>query len=568
MAARAIGGFRRLVGAAVSVGTSVAFAPLAMAAEAVPGAELQRLQEQEMEAQRARTRPPVDVFTKDGKAARGADFDLPDETPCHVIREIDWTGDAPPAWLRERAATLIGRCVGTRGMQVLERELKSSPVDYGLITSQVPIPEQTLFDGILHLHYLHGYIGTVQDDGTVGWWRTVLPVGPGGTLNQRDLDQALENMRRLTGQADAEIELRPGAKPGEADLRLRPGKGKRWHGYVGADNAGLQSTGRNQVNAGLSLDSPLFLYDQLSLAWNSNAAVANRHTGTRSSSVSYNVPLGYWTLFADATQSSYRQTIAGFYEPIVYEGKSRQISGGVGLVPYRGANYKGNAGAKIWRKWSSNRINDYDVGVQHRDVVGYDLTLGHRHYLGKVVVEGSGTVRATLPGMSNDTGVMLGDPNWNGRSTLLLANLTSYVPFQMLGQQFSYQGTWRWQHAKTKVLPSDYFMIGNRYSVRGFDGQMTLAAENGWSLRNDLAWSMGNSGQQLYAGVDAGRVEGRALRHLEDRTLVGAVLGLRGRIPMPYGAANYDISLGRPLKKPAALRADPYTVAMSIMVSI
>ena len=39
-------------------------------------------------------------------------------------------------------------------------------------------------------------------------------------------------------------------------------------------------------------------------------------------------------------------------------------------------------------------------------------------------------------------------------------------------------------------MPSDYFTIGNRYAVRGFDGQMTLAAEDGWSLRNDLSLNL------------------------------------------------------------------------------
>ncbi|WP_233239093.1 hypothetical protein, partial [Bordetella sp. LUAb4] len=53
----------------------------------------------------------------------------------------------------------------------------------------------------------------------------------------------------------------------------------------------------------------------------------------------------------------------------------------------------------------------------------------------------------------------LGEPDWNGRSTILMANLSAYAPFQILGQQFAYQGTWRWQHAKTKIMPADYFTV-------------------------------------------------------------------------------------------------------------
>ncbi|WP_241116833.1 ShlB/FhaC/HecB family hemolysin secretion/activation protein [Achromobacter xylosoxidans] len=60
-----------------------------------------------------------------------------------------------------------------------------------------------------------------------------------------------------------------------------PGPGKRWHAYVGGDNAGMESTGKNQVNAGLTLDAPLFLHDQLSVSWNSNADLCNNDAGSR-----------------------------------------------------------------------------------------------------------------------------------------------------------------------------------------------------------------------------------------------------------------------------------------------
>ena len=101
-------------------------------------------------------------------------------------------------------------------------------------------------------------------------------------------------------------------------------------------------------------------------------------------------------------------------------------------------------------------------------------------------------------------------------------------------------------------MPADYFTIGDRYSVRGFDGQTTLAAEDGWRLRNELSLNLGGFGQQLYAGLDAGRVGGPTAQYLSGRTLVGAVAGLRGRVAMPYVDASYDVSLGWPLKKPEA----------------
>ena len=62
--------------------------------------------------------------------------------------------------------------------------------------------------------------------------------------------------------------------------------------------------GNIQVNARLTLDSPLFLYDQLSVAWNSNARWRNANANTRAASVNYNLPFGYWGVFAGASGPS------------------------------------------------------------------------------------------------------------------------------------------------------------------------------------------------------------------------------------------------------------------------
>ncbi|WP_277404964.1 ShlB/FhaC/HecB family hemolysin secretion/activation protein, partial [Achromobacter xylosoxidans] len=101
------------------------------------------------------------------------------------------------------------------------------------------------------------------------------------------------------------------------------------------------------------------------------------------------------------------------------------------------------------------------------------------------------------------------------------------------------------------------------------DGQMTLAAEDGWTLRNDLSLNLGNLGQQLYTGLDVGRVGGPSAEYLASRTLVGAVAGLRGRIAIPGVAnavnASYDLSAGWPLKKPDNLKTQSTVFAATLM---
>ncbi len=546
--------------------------PAVSGAQSLPEAalratEIERRQEQELGAQRARAAERPDVLSPAAPAAGG--LVLPAEMPCFPLRELVWDGPQPPQALELAAGEVLGHCVGGLGLRALQEHLIGLLIDRGLVTARVVVPEQSLAAGKLTLRYLPGRISAVQGEGAIGWWRTAMPTGPGGELNQRDLDQALENIRRLGSQSDASIDVAPGPELGDSDIIIRPGTGKRWHGYIGGDNAGMDAIGKYQVNAGLTLDSPLFLYDQLSVSWNSNARWRDAESNTRAASLNYSIPFGYWTFFAGASKSTYRQTVAGFDEPIIYGGTTKQVQAGVSLVPYRGPAYKGSASLTLLRKRTTSTLNDVDIDVQRRDVTGYQFNLGHRHYLGRAVLDVGGGVRGTLAGLSDRPGYVYGDPDWNGRSTILSASAGLHLPFELADQPWAYQVNWQIQHATTPIVPSDYFTIGNRYAVRGFDGQMTLAAEDGWTLRNDLSLGLDKllrvPGHQLYAGLDAGRVGGPSAASLSGRTLIGAVAGLRGQIGLPYVNASYDLSAGWPLKKPESLKTASTVFAAVLM---
>ncbi len=466
--------------------------PAVSGAQSLPEAalratEIERRQEQELGAQRARAAERPDVLSPAAPAAGG--LVLPAEKPCFPLRELVWDGPQPPQALELAAGEVLGHCVGGLGLRALQEHLIGLLIDRGLVTARVVVPEQSLAAGKLTLRYLPGRISAIQGEGAIGWWRTAMPTGPGGELNQRDLDQALENIRRLGSQSDASIDVAPGPELGDSDIIIRPGTGKRWHGYIGGDNAGMDAIGKYQVNAGLTLDSPLFLYDQLSVSWNSNARWRDAGSNTRAASLNYSIPFGYWTFFAGASKSTYRQTVAGFDEPIIYGGTTKQVQAGVSLVPYRGPTYKGSASLTLLRKRTTSTLNDVDIDVQRRDVTGYQFNLGHRHYLGRAVLDVGGGVRGTLAGLSDRPGYVYGDPDWNGRSTILSASAGLHLPFELADQPWAYQVNWQIQHAKTPIVPSDYFTIGNRYAVRGFDGQMTLVPKTAGPCATTCRWA-------------------------------------------------------------------------------
>ena len=249
-----------MIWVALCAGAGIGSAWAQPAPEAAQSAtEIQRRQEQEIDAQRARAAERPDVLSAPSAAQPGG-LTLPPENPCFVLREVIWEGDEPPDLLARATAIVLGECVGGRGLRALQEHLIGLLIDDGLVTARVVVPEQSLAEGSLTLRYLPGRISAVQSQDGIGWWRTALPTGPGGELNQRDLDQALENIRRLGSQADAAIDIAPGPELGDSDILIKPGTGKRWHGYLGGDNGGMDTVGKYQLNAGLTL-AQVFTHD-------------------------------------------------------------------------------------------------------------------------------------------------------------------------------------------------------------------------------------------------------------------------------------------------------------------
>ena len=133
---------------------------------------------------------------------------------------------------------------------------------------------------------------------------------------------------------------------------------------------------------------------------------------------------------------------------------------------------------------------------------------------------------------------------------VLTADVGFNLPFTLTApwgaQALRYAANLRAQTNFTPLPPQERFAIGNRYTVRGFDGEYTLSADNGWFIRNDLSALIGETGQAVYVGLDYGEVHGQSSDLLLGTRLAGAVIGLRGG----YGGFSYDCFVGKPLEKP------------------
>jgi hemolysin activation/secretion protein len=138
------------------------------------------------------------------------------------------------------------------------------------------------------------------------------------------------------------------------------------------------------------------------------------------------------------------------------------------------------------------------------------------------------------------------------------------TPIKIGSKQAQYVTELQFQTTKDTLFVADYLSIGNRYTVRGFDGEQTLAAEKGWFFRNELGIPLDNVGTETYVALDYGRVYGPASEYLLGHDLAGMALGLRGKIK----DCNVDVFVGWPIKKPAGYKTDNMTLGFQLIYPI
>ncbi|WP_090527346.1 ShlB/FhaC/HecB family hemolysin secretion/activation protein [Paraburkholderia sartisoli] len=547
---------RRALVAACVAGFSLGQVAHAAVEVAAP-ADIQRRQNQQAESIRDQANSRPDVFT-DSQASAAQDDEIPQDAACFDIVRVQASSPEFP-WLEQWLRQAEGRCIGRNGLLWLQRHANDALIQRGYITSRVLLPGQTLSGGVLTFDIVAGRVAAIEvaseGEGEDGGeapapqrLARAMAMSAGDLLNQRDVDQGLENLRRLVGQSDATIDIVPGDAFAQSIVRIHPGTGRRVQAGLGADNLGLDATGKYQLAGTLSIESPLGLADQLQV-W----AGANADYGAGKGNLSYggnwNVPFGYGSLFVGATRARYQQTLSLASMPFVYRGTSSEVTAGASRVVFRNSTARTQVSARVYRRIYRNYLADAELAVQHQDVTGFELSATHRQYFSTAGVMGTVSWRQNFAGLSAVPGMAPGI-GVTPALQALTGTLIAYVPLTLAGHKTAYQMTWTGQYGRTRMTANDFFPIGTRATVRGFDGQTTLAAESGFAVQNELQLPL--HGQTAFAGVDFGKVSGPSARNLSGTSLAGAVVGVRGQIDRPGPAAlSYEISLGMPLSRPA-----------------
>ena len=331
------------------------------------------------------------------------------------------------------------------------------------------------------------------------------------------------------------------------------------------DDAGSNSTGKYQGTATLSLDHLFTVNDLFYGSYNHDLGGGyDGKRGTDGYYLSYIIPMGYWLLSSSYSKSNYNQTVAGAIVNYLYSGESRLLGADLSRVLYRDSKRKTTVTVGGWYRESKNFINDVEVESQRRKTAGWKASLDHTEYLSNATLTGNITYKR---GTGAFNAMRAPDEQFGEAFTrvgIFQANASLQVPFKVGQQNLQYLVEWRSQYSRKPLTPQDRFSIGNRYTVRGFDGEQTLMADNGFLVRNEISGSIPKLPMQWYSGIDYGEVGGKTAYEpnpLLGTSLMGMVVGLRGQV---LKSVSYDVFVGTPLKKPDHYKTDKVTTGFSL----
>lgn len=527
----------------------------------------QRRQQERAKALRERIAADVDMLSAQPNVQT---LEMPEsESPCFALHAIRVTGADDVPWLQDAAGLDLRRapCVGGQGVEVILARMQHALVARGFITSRVMVVPQNLQNGVLEIAFIPGVLRDVRlhpDSGGEASILRGLPTRRGQMLQLRDIEQGLENLKRLpTAEADIQIVPAEGqdVAPGQSDLLVSYRQANPFRLNLSLDDGGTRSTGKLQAGATLSWDNPLLRNDLVYLSLGRGLRNGERR-GTENISVHYSVPLEYWLLGLSATSNRYHQTVAGAYEEYAYSGESNQLDVRLSRVIHRNAWSRTSAAVRAFHRASSNAIDGTEIEVQRRQTSGYELSLAQRSYLGAAVFEGQ---LAFKRGTGAFGAMRAPEELWDegtSRMKIYVLDLGLSRPFALGGAHLRFSTAWHGQWNATALTPQDRIGIGGRYTVRGFDGESTLLAERGRYWRNEIAAVL-HPAAQAFLALDTGRVSGPSAAYLVGRSLAGVAIGLRGA---GKGIA-YEVLLATPLRKPEHFRTANTNLAFNLNYS-
>lgn len=211
----------------------------------------------------------------------------------------------PPEELLALLDDLIGKELSFAELQAAATRIASHYHDHGYFLAKAYLPRQDITAGDIIVVIQEGVLDSAPDGVRIQPAPSLKENGlalrlddrraqdlvtgstvPGKPLRQKELERAILLLNDLPGVA-ASANLEPGSAPGSTRLVVEVNEGPLVTGSVGADNTGSRVTGATHVNAGVNLNDPSGMGDQITLSTSLSEIPGNHYER-----VAYTLPVG------------------------------------------------------------------------------------------------------------------------------------------------------------------------------------------------------------------------------------------------------------------------------------
>lgn len=460
-------------------------------------------------------------------------------------------------FLRKTIKPFVNRKLTVEDVNRLSTNLNTALIEHGYVTSRIGIPSQSLASGNLQFNLQLGRVESVlyKTYAQPLPWQNAFPIREGDILNIRNIEQGIEQMKRI-GSQNVSVELEPGTKPLATNIVLETTKKPAIHGMISIDDSGLKDTGKLQWTAAIGVDRVFNANDSLNLSINRDAAQDGERKGSRNHTISYSIPRGKDTFSISYSDMKYHQTINSMATPFISSSHAKTVRGSWNHVFHRDRTTKRSWDIIISKRNAKNYINDVEVAVQRANTASLEVGISERRYIKQNTLYSRVAIKQGVGWFGSQPEYGNGAPST--RFTQLLVDVDYQIP-RIWGHRpasitSSFHG--QWTLGDKRLFSRDMISLGNRYTVQGFDGENILMAESGWYMRNEVASYIPKWKSSVYANIDFGAVYGPSTEVLTGKFIAGTSLGMRGQFK---SGLFYDVFVGAPLYKPSGYKTDSVT---------
>jgi hemolysin activation/secretion protein len=387
------------------------------------------------------------------------------------------------------------------------QEAASLITDYyrnaGYLVGLAYLPAQTLKNGVVEMAIWEGYLDSSHIDtdrveliGKTRISKSVVQRFMDATKAGRLVtDKYASHLSLLVNEIPgirSVVVLSSGSKLGTSSFGLKVQEGPLLSGYISTDNHGVYSTDYYRYDAGLNINDPFNLGDQLSLraqATNSGELV----TG----SINYNLPInGYGTKLAFSLSDLRYRLLGQEFAQLQAEGRAQTLGASIIHPLYLNRDYRIAGTAHYEHRWLSDDINNFDTHNK-REIDAMSFSFGGYVYDDKLrstgLAQGNITLTVGSLAFTDDAASALDSQGLDTKGVYHKVSwqISRYQPIwnSDIAGEISLRINLSGQLASKNIDTSEQMSLGGANAIRAYPSG-EASADEGWLVNAEAHYAL------------------------------------------------------------------------------